>query len=98
MQQAAADAIAFTEGMSQDDFLADKRTQQAVIMSLIVLGEVVHMHVHRDCLDAEGRYVDPDRYQPIARLHADNYITSDRQFEMPSPSLASVLDRLKVRA
>lgn len=31
--------MAFTEGMSQDDFLADKRTQQAVIMSLIVLGE-----------------------------------------------------------
>lgn len=25
--------------MSRDDFLADKRTQQAVIMSLIVLGE-----------------------------------------------------------
>jgi uncharacterized protein with HEPN domain len=25
--------------MCQDDFLADKRTQQAVIMSLIVLGE-----------------------------------------------------------
>lgn len=39
MQQAAADAMAFTEGMSQDDFLADKRTQQAVIMGLIVPGE-----------------------------------------------------------
>lgn len=65
---------------------------------VIVLGEVVHMHVRRDCLDAEGRYVDPDRYQPIARLHADNYITSDRQFEMPAPSLASVLDRVKARA
>lgn len=65
---------------------------------VIVLGEVVHMHVHRDCLDTEGRYVDPDRYQPIARLHADNYITSDRQFEMPSPSLTSVLDRVKARA
>ena len=65
---------------------------------VIVLGEVVHMHVRRDCLDAEGRYVDPDRYQPIARLHADNYITSDRQFEMPSPSLTSVLDRVKARA
>jgi flavin reductase (DIM6/NTAB) family NADH-FMN oxidoreductase RutF len=60
---------------------------------VIVLGEVVHMHVRRDCLDAEGRYVDPDRYQPIARLHADNYITSDRQFHMPGPSLASVLGR-----
>ena len=39
MRQAAADAIGFVEGMSQDDFLTDKRTQQAVVMSLIVLGE-----------------------------------------------------------
>jgi len=65
---------------------------------VIVLGEVVHMHVRRDCLDSEGRYVDPDRYQPIARLHADNYITSDRQFEMAAPSLGAVMDRQKVRA
>ncbi|MGU3575095.1 flavin reductase family protein [Brucellaceae bacterium C25G] len=60
----------------------------------IILGEVVHMHVRRDCLDAEGRYVNPETYQPIARLHADNYITSDRQFDMPSPGLASVSERL----
>ena len=39
MQQAAADAIGFVEGMSRAEFLADKRTQQAVVMSLIVLGE-----------------------------------------------------------
>lgn len=57
---------------------------------VIVLGEVLHMHVRRDCMDAEGRYVNPDTYQPIARLHADNYITSDKQFEMRSPSLDSV--------
>lgn len=40
MRQAAADAVGFVEGMSRDEFLADKRTQQAVVMSLIVLGEV----------------------------------------------------------
>jgi uncharacterized protein with HEPN domain len=39
MRQAAADAIGFVEGMSRAEFLADKRTQQAVVMSLIVLGE-----------------------------------------------------------
>jgi len=44
---------------------------------VIVLGRVVHLHVRRDCLDAAGRYVDPAHYQPIARLHADNYVTSD---------------------
>jgi flavin reductase (DIM6/NTAB) family NADH-FMN oxidoreductase RutF len=46
----------------------------------IVLGEVVQMHVRDECLDEQGRYVRPDVYQPIARLHADNYIVADRQF------------------
>ena len=39
MQQAALDACAFVEGLAQDDFRSDKRTQQAVIMSLVILGE-----------------------------------------------------------
>ncbi len=52
----------------------------------IILGEVVEMHVRDDCLDVQGRYVNPDVYQPIARLHADNYITSDRQFELKKPA------------
>lgn len=39
MQQAATDACGFIEGLSKDDFLGDKRTQQAVIMSLIIIGE-----------------------------------------------------------
>jgi uncharacterized protein with HEPN domain len=39
MQQAATDACSFVEGLGKDDFLADKRTQQAVIMSLIIIGE-----------------------------------------------------------
>ena len=57
----------------------------------LVLGEVVHMHVQKDCLDAEGRYVDPDRYQPIARLHADNYISSDRQFVLKAPAITDFI-------
>ncbi|CAN7544341.1 flavin reductase family protein [Rhizobium sp. LjRoot254] len=52
---------------------------------VLVIGEVVQMHVHDRCLDAQGRYVNPETYQPIARLHADNYITSDRQFELTKP-------------
>jgi uncharacterized protein with HEPN domain len=39
IQQAAADVCSFVEGLGKDDFLADKRTQQAVIMSLIIIGE-----------------------------------------------------------
>ncbi|MFM7335018.1 MAG: flavin reductase family protein [Tabrizicola sp.] len=45
----------------------------------IILGRVVQMFVRDECLDAAGRYVDPATYQPIARLHMDNYVTSDRQ-------------------
>ena len=39
MQQAATDACIFVEGMEKADFLEDKRTQQAVIMSPIIVGE-----------------------------------------------------------
>ena len=39
MHQAATDACAFVEGLGKVDFLEDKRTQQAVIMSLIIIGE-----------------------------------------------------------
>ena len=39
MQQAASDACSFVEGMEKDAFLVDKRTQQAVIMSVIIIGE-----------------------------------------------------------
>ncbi|KPC50969.1 Uncharacterized protein AC509_4330 [Pseudomonas amygdali pv. morsprunorum] len=39
IQQAATDSRSFVEGLDKGDFLADKRTQQAVIMSLIIVGE-----------------------------------------------------------
>ena len=39
MRQAAADACSFVQGQVKDEFLADKRTQQAVVMSLIIVGE-----------------------------------------------------------
>ncbi len=39
MRQAAIDACRFVEGLTEDEFLQDKRTQQAAIMSLIIIGE-----------------------------------------------------------
>lgn len=39
MWQAATDACVFVEGLSKADFLEDRRTRQAVIMSLIIIGE-----------------------------------------------------------
>lgn len=39
MIQAASDALTFTEGMDEADFMADLRTQRAVVMSLMIVGE-----------------------------------------------------------
>lgn len=39
IQQAATNARGFVEGLGKEDFLEDKRTQQAVIMSLDIIGE-----------------------------------------------------------
>lgn len=39
IEQAAADACAFVQGMSQPAFVGDKRTQSAVVMSLVIIGE-----------------------------------------------------------
>ena len=41
IRQAGADACIFVEGMGQEDFIDDKRTHQAVIMSLTIIGEAV---------------------------------------------------------
>ncbi len=37
--QAATEACSFIEGLSKEDFLSDRRTQNAVIMSLVIVGE-----------------------------------------------------------
>ncbi|WP_299987190.1 flavin reductase family protein [uncultured Ruegeria sp.] len=58
----------------------------------IVMGKVVEMHVRDDCLDANGHYVDPTTYQPIARLHGDNYIVSDRQFELKKSAEVAAIE------
>jgi uncharacterized protein with HEPN domain len=39
MRDASTEALGFVEGMDKAEFLADRRTQQAVLMSLVVLGE-----------------------------------------------------------
>lgn len=52
----------------------------------VVFGEVLEMFVRDDCLDAAGHYVDPAVYQPIARLHRDNYVVCDTQFELSKPA------------
>jgi uncharacterized protein with HEPN domain len=54
MRQAAADACGFVEGVGKNDFRDDKRTQQAVIMSLVIIGEAATkvMEGHAAFVDA----------------------------------------------
>lgn len=39
MSEGSRDAMAFTDGMDREGFLADLRTQRAVVMSLMIVGE-----------------------------------------------------------
>jgi hypothetical protein len=52
MLTAAKDARRFVEGMSKEDFLADKRTRQAVVMSLVIIGEAAAR-----IMDKHGEFV-----------------------------------------
>ncbi len=45
--EAAAQACEFIEGLHRDDFLSDKRTQQAVILNLIIIGEAAARLIER---------------------------------------------------
>jgi len=54
MKQAVVDACSFIEGLSKQDFLADKRTQQAVIMNLIIIGEAATKIMDHDGAFAEA--------------------------------------------
>ena len=56
MAQAATDACNYVKGLSKAEFLSDRRTQQAVIMNLIVIGE------------AATRVM--DRFSEFAQLHS----------------------------
>lgn len=39
IQVATEQACAYVEGLDKEDFLADKRTQQAVILNIVIIGE-----------------------------------------------------------
>ncbi|WP_228259365.1 flavin reductase family protein [Siculibacillus lacustris] len=53
----------------------------------IVLGEVVHAHIHRDCVN-ERLHVDPVVLDAIGRMGGDLYASTRDLFELPTPSVA----------
>jgi uncharacterized protein with HEPN domain len=57
MLEAAKLACSYVEGMGKQDFLADKRTQQAVILNLVVIGEAA-TKLMAGCPDFAERHPD----------------------------------------
>jgi uncharacterized protein with HEPN domain len=54
IEQAATDIVDFVAELSPDEFVADKRTQRAVVMSLVIIGEAATkiMEQHAEFTDA----------------------------------------------
>jgi hypothetical protein len=64
MRQAASDARTFVDGLTKSEFLADKRTQQAVIMSLIIVGEAA-----TKAMDRHPEFADRHPEVNLFRIH-----------------------------
>jgi uncharacterized protein with HEPN domain len=54
MLTAAREALGFIEGMSRETFLDERRTQQAVVMSLLIIGEAAAKIMDADPAFVEG--------------------------------------------
>ncbi|MGE4241501.1 HepT-like ribonuclease domain-containing protein [Ramlibacter sp.] len=56
MERAASEACSFVAGMSKDEFLRDRRTQQAAIMNMIIVGEAATkiLELHADFAQAHA--------------------------------------------
>lgn len=59
MDQAARSACDYVDGMTVEGFLEDKRTQQAVILNLVIIGEAATRLLQR-----YGRFVDQQPQVP----------------------------------
>jgi uncharacterized protein with HEPN domain len=84
LAEAAAQARIYVEGMSKDEFLADKRTQQAVIMNLVIIGEVA-----TKLLQSYGDFL--ERYPQVPWKSMKGMRNRPRLF---SPSISALSGRL----
>lgn len=53
MIEATQQACSYVEGMNKEDFFADKRTQQAVILNIVIIGEIATklLQIHENFLE-----------------------------------------------
>lgn len=97
IRQAASDACSFVEGMDKGAFLADKRTQSAVVMSLVIIGEAAtQLMDHHPALAARHPSVPWRSMRGMRNRIAHGYfdIDLDIVWETVKAALPSLLDRL----
>ena len=95
--QAAGLAGSYVEGMSKEDFLADTRTQQAVIMNLVIIGEAAAklMQDHPGFVQSHPE-VPWNRMQGMRNRIAHGYfdINLDVVWDTVQTALPELLERL----
>lgn len=77
MQHAAIDACAFLDGATREGFMEDKRTQQAVIMCLVMVGEIA-----RQVSDKDAVFVKAHPEVPWQSLRDMRHELLDRHFDI----------------
>jgi uncharacterized protein with HEPN domain len=100
MRQAAEEACLFVQGLDKERFLADKRTQRATVMSLVIIGEAATKVMEQYCEFAERQSDVPWRSMRGMRnriAHGYFDINLDVVWEtvvMALPALSAQLDSL----
>jgi uncharacterized protein with HEPN domain len=97
MREAASQACSFVQNMTKDEFIADQKTQKAVIMNLVILGEAATrvMDDHAEFADSHPEV--PWRSMRGMRnriAHGYFDINLDLVWETVQVALADLLDRL----
>ncbi len=94
IKRAAKDALSFVKGLSKDEFLADKRTQQAVIMSLVIIGEAATKIMDQHAGFANGHPQIPWRGMRSRIAHGYFEIDLNIAWETVQTALPEVLKNL----
>ena len=98
IHDAARQAIAYVDGMAKEEFLTDSRTQQAVILNLVIIGEAAtrlmdrHPEVANSYPDTPWRAMRGMRNR-IAHGYFD--INLDVVWETVSTALPELVDQLR---
>ena len=90
---AARDALIYTEGMTKEDFQSDRRTQQAIILNLLIIGEAATKLIqnHSDFLE-EHRHIAWQSMRGMRNRIAHGYF--DMNIEIVWETVKSELPRL----